>query len=335
MLVRLVLFVCLIGHALAKEPPDVDCVIVHLEYIQCSWNKQGTPEVNYTFSSWFEDNKPKSPCTTYLQSETNINTGCNQPYEKGQKFQPFYTELDNQSHPKKHNLKDKVKLNPPTNLTVKNGSDFNLWFYWNQTHTNCVESEVRFRKNNKTWEQSKVNTGTQECCINLPSSISRYELQVRSRVGNSCGESRYWSEWSKPAVWGTNNSTDSDVSLSVWQPVLYVVGALTLILLVIMFLQHERLRIIFIPVVPKPSPILHDFENWVEKAKRLKDNLKTNYNESACPVSEYSHVSQSDSMNSDIYSSSVTTNQTDCSISIPLNDPVDQPPPYSPSPSTV
>lgn len=46
-----------------------------------------------------------------------------------------------------------VKLYPPTNLTVQNGSDFNLWFYWNQTSPGCVESEVRFRTNNvNKWE---------------------------------------------------------------------------------------------------------------------------------------------------------------------------------------
>lgn len=45
-----------------------------------------------------------------------------------------------------------VLLNPPVNLTVQNGSDFNLWFYWNQTMSGCVESQVRFRTNNKKWE---------------------------------------------------------------------------------------------------------------------------------------------------------------------------------------
>lgn len=50
-----------------------------------------------------------------------------------------------------------VLLNPPTNITVQNGSDFNLYFYWNQTFTECVESEVRFRANNKKWEVSELN----------------------------------------------------------------------------------------------------------------------------------------------------------------------------------
>lgn len=44
-------------------------------------------------------------------------------------------------------------------------------------------------------------------CINLPSSSSLYELQVRGKVGSNCGESIFWSSWSKPVLWGSNNST--------------------------------------------------------------------------------------------------------------------------------
>lgn len=138
-----------------------------------------------------------------------------------------------------------VKLYPPDNLTVKNGSDYNLWYYWNQTYSQCVESEVRFRVNDNKWgvgilkeqkrdlstsypsfsfiiffclfsffstpsycpQTSKIPPGKQSYCINLPSSSSRYELQVRSKIENGCGDSIFWSDWSEPVVWGSNNST--------------------------------------------------------------------------------------------------------------------------------
>lgn len=125
-----------------------------------------------------------------------------------------------------------VKLNPPTNVTVKYGSDQNLWFYWNQTHKKCVESEVRYRKKQMKWEvvfcfgvfglpvvfschhsvvlflqHSRVFTD-KSYCINLPSNNSRYELQVRNKLDGGCGGAPdYWSEWSEPAIWGSNNST--------------------------------------------------------------------------------------------------------------------------------
>ncbi|KAM7374576.1 hypothetical protein PAMP_007223 [Pampus punctatissimus] len=216
-----------------------------------------------------------------------------------------------------------VKLNPPTNVTVQNGSDSNLWLHWNQTSAGCVESEVRYRTNYKKWETSKVTAGRQSYCINLPSSNSRYELQVRSRIGEGCGMSLFWSDWSEPVVWGSNNSTDINQlngSFSVWTQVMCVLGPVTLILLTMMLLHHERLRVIFIPVVPKPSLIHHDIEDWLQISKGLKEGLKASYNERACPVREYCHVSQSDSESSDSSTFSVTTYQTDCSVSIPTNE---------------
>ncbi|XP_018546591.1 cytokine receptor common subunit gamma [Lates calcarifer] len=321
---RLFLLLFLIGHVFAKEPPDVECVVVHQEHVKCSWNKQGTPQVNYTFYSWFHHDKEISNCTTYM-SESSTNIGCIQPYNNNKRFTTFYTRLvhGNKTLHQRHELKNRVLLYPPTSVTVQNGSDFNLWFYWNQSFTNCVESEVRYRINNKKWMTSQIGTGDQNFCINLPSSTAQYELQVRSRLANNCGQSELWSDWSEPAVWGYNNTTvinHPDVSVFKWTPFLYAVGIVTLLLLVIMLLHHERIRIIPIPVVPKPSPVLYDIEDWLRFSKGLKGNFKANYNEHACPVREYCYVSQSDSESSDGSTLSVTTDQTDCSVSIPVSD---------------
>uniref|UniRef100_A0A665UBF2 Fibronectin type-III domain-containing protein n=1 Tax=Echeneis naucrates TaxID=173247 RepID=A0A665UBF2_ECHNA len=284
----LLLLLCLAGCVLAKDP-DVDCLVVHLKYVSCSWNKQGPPEVNYTFQSSFSTNTPID-CATYM-SENNINVGCNQSYEdlKSTRFSEFTTILrhGNQSITKVHHLKNKVLLEPPVNLTVKNGSDFNLWFYWNQTTLNCFENEVRYRINNNNWEYNTINS-RRHFCINLPSSRSRYELQVRSRIENSCGQSEFWSPWSDPVVWRSNNSTDiNQMTPAVWSPVLYTVGAFIFIILVLALLHHERVRIIPITVVPKPSPLVTNIEDCLQYSKGLKGNFKAFYNEPACPVREY------------------------------------------------
>ncbi|KAM6907208.1 interleukin-5 receptor subunit alpha-like [Xenentodon cancila] len=317
----------------SNNSTDVQCLIVHLENVSCFWNTSGTPGVNYTFSSWFHGNR-EIDCWDYL-SENNMITGCNQPCKQIDRFNTLHTVLQagNKKFLKKHELKNKgifvvssVKLNPPTNLTVQIGSDSNLWFYWNQSFSNCVDSEVQFRTNKNKWENSKVVRGRQNYCINLPSSSFEYELQVRSKVSDSCGESLFWSDWSEPVIWGSNNSTDSNTvnnSMSVWTPVVYAVGALVLLLLVLMLVQRERLRIILIPVVPKPSLITNDIEDWFQLSKGLKEDFKANFNERACPVREYVYVSQSDSESSDSSNSSslsVTTDQTDCSVSVAVND---------------
>lgn len=56
-------------------------------------------------------------------------------------------------------------------------------------------------------QTSKVSVKVQSYCINLPSSSSQYELQVRSKVADNCAESLFWSNWSEPVVWRANNST--------------------------------------------------------------------------------------------------------------------------------
>ncbi|XP_068187046.1 cytokine receptor common subunit gamma-like [Antennarius striatus] len=331
---KLLLLLCLTVCVFAKEPPDVDCLVIHLKYVHCSWNQQGTPEVNYTFQSRFYKYK-FSECATYLL-ENNTIVGCNQPYQDTlDRFSTFYTKLShgNKSFLKDTKLKEKVKLNPPTNLTVQIGSDSNLWFYWNQTATNCVEHEVRYRINNKEWETSAVSAGRQSFCINLPSASSMHELKVKSKIDEDCGGSLYWSDWSKPVVWGSNNSTDPSQMnglTSAWIPVLYVLGILTLIILVLMLLRQERVRIILLPVVPKPS-LFPDVQDWNQLSKGLKESFS--YNERACPVSEYCHVSQSDSESSDSTTSSVASDQTRCSLLVPMES--DLFPPCSSSSSSV
>ncbi|XP_068600368.1 cytokine receptor common subunit gamma-like [Brachionichthys hirsutus] len=367
MATRLLLLLWLTIHVFAKEPPDVDCLVIHLKYVHCSWKHQGTPEVNYTFYSWFqtavwnvmfadhnvirserqvEENLEKwksalekggekvpgggraSECAAYLWENSTI-VGCNQPYrETTDRFNTFYTRLahGNSSVVNNVHLKKRVKLFPPTNLTVQIEADSNLWFYWNQTASNCVEHEVLYRINNKKWDTSRVSTERQSFCINLPSASSVYELKVRSKIVEHCGGSLFWSDWSKPVVWGSNNSTDPNQrngSVSAWTPVLYVLAILTLIILVLMLLRHERVRIILLPVVPKPSLNSADVQAWRQLSKGLKENF--NYNERACPVSEYGHVSQSDSESSDSATSSVTSAQTGFSLLIPMESDLSTP----------
>uniref|UniRef100_A0A3Q2E7C3 Cytokine receptor-like factor 2-like D1 domain-containing protein n=1 Tax=Cyprinodon variegatus TaxID=28743 RepID=A0A3Q2E7C3_CYPVA len=234
----------------------LQCVVINLENVLCSWNLYGTPDVNYTFSSRYE-----SSCAEYLL-ENGLNIGCRRPYTKLQRFDTFYTKLSDGSRvfQKELQLKTKVKLNPPTNVTVKNGSDFNLWFYWNHTTPKCVDSEVRIRINNNDWEILSV-FHKQSYCQNLPSSSSRYELQVRSRIEESCGKSEYWSDWSEPVVWGFNNTTGKALVFMFWKK--SEVPSVKLLLEEVVRLSHlERIQLSlannikrFNRTLQTPSPI--------------------------------------------------------------------------------
>lgn len=324
-MMKLFLYLCFVGQILAKDP-GLKCLVINLENVRCTWNQLGTPDVNYTFSSRFRDENMIS-CSEYL-SENGTNIGCRRPYRTSQRFYTFYAELRHGSevYRRELELKGKVKLNPPTNLTVQIGPDSNLWFYWNQTKPSCTENEVRIRKNDKDWELSSVYR-VQSYCQNLPSSNARYELQVRSRIENSCGQSEFWSDWSAPVVWGFNNNTDTNIrneEMQVWTAVLYVVGAITLILLVMILLHNERIKIILIPPLPKPVLNSPDVEDWFRSSKGLiTEGFKANFSERACTVREYQPVSRSRSNSSESSGLTTTTDQTDCSIAIADNEPED------------
>ncbi|CAG11732.1 unnamed protein product [Tetraodon nigroviridis] len=294
---RLLLLLYLSDGVLTKQLPEVDCIVMYLETVRCVWNGQGPPEFNYTFHGWFHfDNEME--CPTYLW-ESGTRVGCVQPYgNRENRFNSFYTKLQYGSFNSfsTHTLKSKVKLRPPFNLTMKIGDDANLWCYWNQTNS-CEENEVRYRTNSREWQSSVVSS--RSFCINLPSASSLYELQVRGRVESSCGESLFWSDWSEPVLWGSNNGTAKtdppqvSMSMSWWTLLLYSAGALTLILLVMMLRHRERVRIILLPVVPKPS-FPSTIQDWLSHSKGLNESFKQNYHERACPVREYCPVPQPD-----------------------------------------
>lgn len=279
-----------------EELPDVDCIVMAQETVRCVWNNQGTPEFNYTFQGWFIHEETDKKCPRYLL-EKNTRVGCIQPYNNRQnRFYSFYTILQH-GPTKEHKLKRRVKLNPPFNLTVKLGSDSNLYCYWNQTDPICEENEFRYRINNREWDASIVSS--RSCAINLPIATSLYEVQVRGRVSDHCGQSFNWSDWSEPVLWGSNidmvktDPPEVGVSMLPWTA-LFAVGTVFLILLVVMLRHRESVRVILLPVVPKPSFSSYDIQDWLSHSKGLNDSFKPNYNERPCPVRDYCPVSQPD-----------------------------------------
>lgn len=303
----------------------MDCRVIHLKYVECLWKN---PDINYTFYSRFYGGSYRE-CDTYIIKD-GLNAGCRQIEDnlKTKRFLTFETILEHEqkNHTEELQLKNKVKLDPPSNLTVQFRSE-ELLFEWKQIFAHCVENEVRYRVNENRWEPSYKMKERNQYNIPLPSNSSRYELQVRSRVSDSCGQSEEWSDWSQPVVWGTHNNTapavsraSVDDSLNVWSVVIYCVVGVALFLLIVMVLRHDRIRIILIPVVPKPSLAPHDLQEWLDSSKGLKEAFKTNYMEHACSVHEYCPIPSSDSNSSDSSNISVSTDQTNCSGPIPYPD---------------
>ncbi|KAJ8337962.1 hypothetical protein SKAU_G00369280 [Synaphobranchus kaupii] len=89
-------------------------------------------------------------CPTYLKKGDHT-VGCRLPYKNSDKFKTLYLSLDNCSSEtmREINLKDRVKLRPPHNLSVHMQSSTELRLYWNISaplKKECVESDVSYRK---------------------------------------------------------------------------------------------------------------------------------------------------------------------------------------------
>nr|QAB32947.1 cytokine receptor common subunit gamma 1 [Ctenopharyngodon idella] len=307
----------------ASSEPKINCLIINLDYVNCTWS-ESEPKYNYSFKSRFTYNEIRD-CPEYHRIN-GVNVGCMFSYKKAQRFNKLNTWLysDNGSlvTNQEHDMKEYVKLNPPFNLSVVVKNDAELWLYWNISNNDyCIESVVRHRTDNNDWKNTSPGTRSS---FTLPfPSKKRYEFQVRSRISLSCGESKFWSDWSQSVYWGSlkpNNGTESGTSMSVTSLVLYTVGATTILLILACLLVHsERLRIILIPVVPNAGQNVSKYlaslfdndgniEKWLSMPKDLENGFKPNFTERACPVREYKMMSQSSSD-----SESILSNPTDLS----------------------
>ncbi|KAK2823051.1 hypothetical protein Q7C36_019651 [Tachysurus vachellii] len=296
-------------------PHQIECTVVNLEYVNCTWDGNRTLVENYTFLSSYNNPGFPEECSSY-QYVRGLRVGCAVVYSEKdlQRFEDFYTWLyrDNIIVAKQEykSLLKRVKLKAPNNMSVLL-KDPELWIYWNTTdkiRSHCQEREVRFRTNSNKWN---IYSSSMENAFNVPfpNSQSLYEFQVRVRMSSTCGQSELWSEWSEPVFWGTKmiNDTDTGQQTSVALMVLGTVGAaVVLIMLTCLLIHSERIRVILVPVVPGPKNLKDlidsyngNVEKWLHISKELQDGFKPNFSERPCTVQEFRTEAHSESESDD------------------------------------
>nr|XP_023649884.1 cytokine receptor common subunit gamma-like isoform X2 [Paramormyrops kingsleyae] len=251
--------------------------------------------------SRFDKAKNFTECQQYVWMEDG-SVGCRVPYVRGSRFNTLLTKLlwANVSIEEHHELRSMVKMNPPTNLSlVKLENNSGLWLYWNSSMLpSCMENAVRYRKDWESWKDLSVGTRT-SFNIPVPSEYSSYTFQVKVRVSSSCGESRFWSEWSSPVFWRPARTKEPPDTRGMFDLFLYfIIGVLLFIASVGVLLYYKRL----IPVAPSPGKNLKDLlhtyngnvEEWLHACipKELVEGFKPNFCESACTVREYRLIPQ-------------------------------------------
>ncbi|XP_062869880.1 interleukin 2 receptor, gamma a [Trichomycterus rosablanca] len=306
-----------ITHLLEPQPEQhrreiittqIRCIVVNLEYVNCTWNNDGVPQENFTFYSSYIKKTDREKCSSY-QVLRGVRVGCVVPYSESKllRFETLHAWLyrDNDSVVAQHErtLINMVKLNPPCNPWVEL-TDPELWFHWNscsKAKPRCQEQQVRHRIDQNNW---KVRGSYS---VPFPSSRGTYEFQVRVRMSSTCGESELWSDWSESVFWSSEtarNNTAFDVfCVSVetsggMSPPLIVLmsfsAGVVLIILTCLLVHSERLRVILVPVVPSPKNVgelIYSYdgnvEKWLHISKELQDGFRSNFSERPCSVREF------------------------------------------------
>ncbi|XP_062380673.1 interleukin 2 receptor, gamma b [Sardina pilchardus] len=287
--------------------PSVDCYIVNLENVNCTWNcDHNHSEVS--FFSWTPNSvtissRQYTECPTY-QYKNGCSVGCIFPFDQKNRYKHLHTTLFNGSTQRNqtHDMRSDVKLNPPQNLTVLWNSttgDVSLW--WDisgPVKGTCVESMLSYQTGSQTWQNTKsLLPGITSYTLPKASRTQTHMFRVRSRYAAHCTQFKYWSDWTAAVQWGPVEPSDSaDISVKKGLYVAFGVVALAIILIIMVrvLLECERIRVIFVPVVPDPTKNLKDLfyeyggnvEGWVQISPELRDAFKSDFNETACVVRE-------------------------------------------------
>ncbi|KAF5879997.1 cytokine receptor common subunit gamma-like, partial [Clarias magur] len=235
----------------SASPDQIECMVVNLEYINCTWNGNGTLSENLSFKSSYKssDSPQTVECASYLYVGA-LRVGCVVPYseEKLMRFEDFFAWLYRDdiiiAKQEYKPLKSRVKLYPPKNVSLLL-RDPELWIYWNISSNikfTCQDREVRYRINSKQWnDQGRIMENGFN--VPFPNAQRLYEFQVRVRMSSNCGQSELWSDWSEPVFWGSMkklNDTEPRPQTSTGLMVLYTIGAAVVLIMLTCLLIHSE-----------------------------------------------------------------------------------------------
>ncbi|KAJ7996362.1 hypothetical protein DPEC_G00236310 [Dallia pectoralis] len=169
----------------ASVTHNVTCMVINLDYVNCSWSEQGSPDMNSTFfhNKFNTQKNHMEECSTYLLEQGYV-VGCRLDYERAARFRTLITKLvfQNKTYEQKHDLKDRVKLYPPANLSLEMINNTQLNLYWNYSkYSHCAESEVRFRINTNDWKSLRPRQ-EQMYSVPFPSNSNTYEFQENNNT---------------------------------------------------------------------------------------------------------------------------------------------------------
>ncbi|XP_060105484.1 cytokine receptor common subunit gamma [Heteronotia binoei] len=272
----------------------------------CEWDSSQKPASNY--SLYYRSGKDRVvECQHYLQRD-GVNKGCWFNGSQIDIFPSFYVYLhiiNNGSSLFYRNstiqLQDRVKPNPPINLTIQSLGNNQLQVTWGSTYKipGCLMHMVEYQSSTDT---KPKNSPTEEMKFILPSVDPKknYTFYIRSKLNDKCATTDLWSLPAGPVFWGGNSPSKGteDKTKSMWfwiQNVLFPIGSFLLLLLLLLILMRmERVWLVLMPRIPNPSNKFEElftayqgnFSEWAGVTKDAVESFMPSYRESICHVTE-------------------------------------------------
>ncbi|KAM3827700.1 cytokine receptor common subunit gamma isoform 2-T2 [Vipera latastei] len=283
------------GEAAGSPQAKVDCICHNEDYVICEWGRQQKPVHNYSFYYWFENFSQPGECEKYRQID-GLNVACQlSEYEPFNYLKMYLNNSQDQNVVREAVLlNNRVRPGRPFNLTLHNLSNHQLLLTWDTPYkkAQCLQNAVRYKSNKDTqWMEYQVKS--MEFQIPSVDPKKHYTFYVKSKLHDNCATTDLWSEESNPIFWGKEDVSPASLPFSL-KDVAIPLGSIVLLLLLLGLLRMERVWVVLMPRIPKPSRMFEDlftayqgnFSDWSGVSKDMLESFRPSHYENICSITE-------------------------------------------------
>ncbi|XP_036311655.1 cytokine receptor common subunit beta [Pipistrellus kuhlii] len=190
------------------QPQNLQCFFDGATALSCSWEVRAEVDRSVSFTLFYKPspNEGEQECSPVLKEARGpyVCHRCQVPVADPRNHSQYLVSVRPKREEKFIKSSENIQMAPPTLNVTKGGDGYILrWevtmYYRHIEYT----SEVQYKKDAASWEESKTEPLQNTRFLSLPplESSTRYQARVRVRPHN--GYSGIWSEWSEESSWDT------------------------------------------------------------------------------------------------------------------------------------
>ncbi|XP_043548277.1 interleukin-5 receptor subunit alpha-like [Chiloscyllium plagiosum] len=247
---------------------NVSCIVYNNSLMNCTWNQGSKAPHDTRYEMYYRQGGNISQCTSYFldedgrqgchvsQIEVNAENViiCVNGSSNSTLIQAYYTDFS----PWEYEM-----FNAPINLKVL----LNLSVTWEMLHCcRCFQFQLQVTNLDQGHHEFFIVEEETKYSLQSINLTERYSVKVRVKSKSTCGENKYWSEWSNEVF------IERTLSLNMHWFVHMSVVLVTMVGLLLIF-AFGRYRVLEVAFKPIPNPQKKfkalfeeyngDFQNWM------------------------------------------------------------------------